>query len=220
MSTVAVFGATGYAGGHIVAEAVSRGHEVIAVSRSAPADERAGVTVRAGSIEDVELVADLASRADVVTVAIRGVADGTPFLPVVFPGVLDAVGTHARLGVVGGAGVLQVAVGGPRLMDTPQFPEAALAEAGAMADVLDILRGSDAGLDWFFLSPAAMFGRNVPGERTGTYQTGGKVLIRDDSGNSAISGADFAIAFIDEIEIPAHRRDSFSVAYGSGPATC
>lgn len=213
MSTIAIFGATGYAGGHIATGAVSRGHEVIAVSRSAPADERAGVTVQAGSIEDAELVADVARRADVVVVAIRGVADGKPFLPAVLPGVLEAVGTHARLGVVGGAGVLEVAVGGPRLMDTPQFPEAALPEAGAMADVLGILRGSAAGLDWFFLSPGAMFGANVPGERAGDYRIGDRVLLRDDNGNSAISGADFALAFIDEIETPAHHRASFTVAY-------
>jgi uncharacterized protein len=213
MSTIAVVGATGYVGGHIVAEAVSRGHPVVAVSRSAPPDDRHGVTVRAGSIEDSELISDLAERADVIAVAVRGAAGGRPFLPAQFPGLLETVGTKARLGVAGGAGVLLVDEGGPRLMDTPQFPELAKLEAGAMAAVLDVLRASRTGTDWFFLSPGATFGRQVPGERTGTYRVGHDVLLRDDHANSAISGADFAIAFIDEIEKPAHHRQSFTVAY-------
>ena len=38
MARVVVLGGTGYAGRHIVAEAVSRGHDVVAVARKAPAD--------------------------------------------------------------------------------------------------------------------------------------------------------------------------------------
>ena len=38
MARIVVLGGTGYAGRHIVSEAVSRGHEVISVSRSAPSN--------------------------------------------------------------------------------------------------------------------------------------------------------------------------------------
>ena len=38
MSRITVIGGTGYAGAAIVAEAVKRGHEVLAISRKAPAD--------------------------------------------------------------------------------------------------------------------------------------------------------------------------------------
>jgi putative NADH-flavin reductase len=39
------------------------------------------------------------------------------------------------------------------------------------------------------------------------------VLLTDENGESHISGADLAIALVDEIETPAHRRTRFTVAY-------
>jgi putative NADH-flavin reductase len=59
----------------------------------------------------------------------------------------------------------------------------------------------------------ASFGAHTPGEATGRYRTGGDVLLADADGNSNISGADYAKAFVDEIEQPEHRRQRFSVAY-------
>ena len=38
-------------------------------------------------------------------------------------------------------------------------------------------------------------------------------MLADEQGNSAISGEDYAIAFLDEIERPQHRRRRFTVAY-------
>ena len=52
-----------------------------------------------------------------------------------------------------------------------------------------------------------------PGERTGTYRDGGDVVVRDEDGNSNISGPDLAVAFIDEIETPKHHRARFTVGY-------
>jgi putative NADH-flavin reductase len=213
MSVIAIFGGTGFVGSRIVTEAVNRGHQVIAVSRSAPDDPSDGVTVQAGSIEDLELVRELADRADVVATALMGSVDDKPFLPALIPGILDAIGTRARFGSVGGAGSLLVSEGGPHYIDTPEFPGFARPEAGALRDTLAALRASDAETDWFVISPAAMFGSHVPGERTGAYRVGGDVMLTDEEGNSAISGDDFAIAFVDEIERPAHHRERFSVAY-------
>ena len=68
-------------------------------------------------------------------------------------------------------------------------------------------------VDWFYLSPAASFGSYAPGEATDRYRVGGDVLLTDADGNSNISGADYAKAFVDEIEQPAHRRQRFTVAY-------
>jgi putative NADH-flavin reductase len=56
-------------------------------------------------------------------------------------------------------------------------------------------------------------GSEAPGEATGRYRIGGDVLLSDADGNSNISGADYATAFVDEIDKPAHRRQRFSVAY-------
>jgi putative NADH-flavin reductase len=126
----------------------------------------------------------------------------------------EAALTGVRLGVVGGAGSLLATEGGPRLVDTPEFPEAFKGEVLLLAGVLDQLRSSaPADLDWFFLSPAVTFGAYNPGEATGRYRIGDDVVVSDENGLSAISGADYALALVDEIETPAHSRARFTVAY-------
>jgi len=106
------------------------------------------------------------------------------------------------------AGVVAQRVEHPRRCHRLQCPV-----DGGQADVLAALRETAADVDWFYLSPAASFGSAAPGEATGRYRIGGDVLLTDADGNSNISGADYATAFVDEIEKPAHRRQRFSVAY-------
>ncbi|WP_105967918.1 NAD(P)-dependent oxidoreductase [Streptomyces geranii] len=214
MAIITVFGATGYAGGHITDEALRRGHEVIAVNRTGSAEARPGVTPVAGSLDDEALVRDLAAKSDVLVVAVRGTVDGEPFLLPLVPALLAAAAEgDARIGVVGGAGSLHATDGGPRLIDSPDFPEAYKAEAGSHAQALGALRDADTAAHWFYVSPAAEFGAWVPGERTGVFRLGGDVLLSDADGKSFISGADYAIAFVDEIDEPAHRQTRFTVAY-------
>jgi putative NADH-flavin reductase len=214
VSTIAIIGGTGYAGGHITAEVLSRGHHVISVSRNTPPDPPAEVEVRTGSIEDETLISKLFVDADVVIIAIPGAVDGQPYLINFVPRLLALTAAHdTRLGIVGGAGSLAVAPGGPLVIDLPQFPEEFKLEAGSHAQVLEALRAAGTSADWFYVSPAASFGARTPGERTGTYRTGDDILVTDAEGNSAIGGEDFAIAFVDEIEKPVHRRTRFTVAY-------
>ncbi|HEV3382890.1 MAG TPA: NAD(P)H-binding protein [Trebonia sp.] len=221
MTTVAIFGGTGYAGGAIRDEALSRGHTVICVSRSgAPADAppKAGVEFRQGSVHDPALADQVAAEADVIVIAARfapgGSGEGDTKLADALPALLAATARHGkRLGVVGGASTLLVTEGGPRLLDTPDFPAAYKTEASAAADALEDLRADTSGADWFFVSPAAEFGAYAPGEALGEYRIGGDVLLTDESGNSRISGADYALAFVDEIDNPKHHRTRFTVAY-------
>ncbi len=215
MSTIVVFGGTGYAGSAITHEALSRGHQVVAVARDTsklePAD---GLTLAQGDAFDADFVADVTKGADVVVVSLHAVqSDGTE-LKDKFQHFVDAAATAgARLGIVGGAGSLLVAEDGPRLFDTPDFPDAFKQEAKSHAAILDALRASDTEVDWFYVSPAAAFGGYNPGERRGTYRTSDEVLLTDDEGNSDISGADYAIAIVDEVEQPAHHKARFGVAY-------
>ncbi|GAA3577002.1 NAD(P)H-binding protein [Amycolatopsis ultiminotia] len=214
MSKLVVFGATGYAGGRITEEALRRGHSVTGVARKAEGLPD-GVEARAGSMHDAAFVAEVTKGADEIVVATPGRADDRGLL------LLDALPTlteaaraaGARLSFVGGAGSLRVSEDGPRLIDTPEFPEAYKSEAGSHAEVLEALRALPEGVDWFYLSPAAEFGSHSPGERTGKYRVGGDVLLSAADGHSQLSGADLAIAFLDEIEQPKHRRVRFSVAY-------
>jgi len=52
----------------------------------------------------------------------------------------------------------------------------------------------------------------APGERTGSYRTGGGIALESEAGPLAISGADFAIAIVDEAESGAHSREHISFA--------
>lgn len=213
MSKIAIIGATGYAGGHIQAEALTRGHSVIAVSRSVAPAQADGVEVRRGSMEDQALLQGLFADADVVIVATRSTVDDQPFLPARVGGLLALAREHGtRLGFVGGAASLNVSPGGPRLLDTPGFPDAYRAEAATHAEVLGLLRADDSDADWFYVSPAALFGAHTPGQRTGGYRVSDDLLLTDADGNSQISGEDFAMAILDEVEHPAHRRARFHVA--------
>ncbi|MGN8050540.1 NAD(P)-dependent oxidoreductase [Curtobacterium sp. 22159] len=215
MTSIVVFGGTGYAGSAIVREALSRGIAVTAVARDTSGVEAAeGLTLRQGDAFDADLVADVTKGADVIVVALHAVqADGSELKDKFQPFVDAAAAAGARLGIVGGAGSLLVAEGGPQLVDTPEFPDAFKAEAKSHAQILEALRAGSTDVDWFYVSPAASFGGYNPGERRGTYRTTDDVLLTDADGNSDISGEDFAIAFVDEIASPAHHRARFGVAY-------
>lgn len=203
MTSIVVFGGNGYAGGHIATEAASRGLAVTSVSRSG------GSAARTGSVTDPELVAELAQQADVLVLAVPAQAA----LESVNGLIAAAISNGSRLAVVGGAGSLRVSPDGPRLVDTPDFHEEWKAEALGHARVLDALRDAPAELDWFYLSPAALFGAWTPGEATGSYRSGTDVLLTDADGKSEISGADYALAFVDEIVQSAHSRSRFTVAH-------
>jgi uncharacterized protein len=215
MATIAIFGGTGYAGGAIRDEALRRGHTVISISRKeADVAGTAGLIARAGDLHDPALVDHMAVEADVIVVAIRASEQDGVRLAEVIPMLAKTAAEHStRLGVVGGAGSLHVAEGGPRVVDLPTFPDAHKGEALGQADALAALRETTADVDWFYLSPAGGFGSYAPGKATGQYRTGGDVLLTDSEGNSHISGADYAKAFVDEIEQPKHRRQRFTVAY-------
>jgi putative NADH-flavin reductase len=125
----------------------------------------------------------------------------------------EAAAAGVRLGVVGGAGSLLVAEDGPTLVDSGALPEEARAEARMMTNILSDLRSDDGSLDWFLVSPAIVFGDFAPGETLGRYRIGGDVLLPGPNGPSELSGSDFGLAFIDEIQHPAHHRQRFSVAH-------
>lgn len=207
MAKVIIFGATGYAGGHIAAELERRGHDVVRAARSG------GEGVLSVDVTDPEAVKEsLALLApDVVVVAIRAHGEGENKLARALENVLDS-GTDARLAVVGGAGSLLTAEGGPRVIDTPGFPEEYKPEATAHGEALELLRASDTPLDWFYLSPAAAFGAHAPAvEPTGSYRTQLDTLVVAADNSSTIAGEDYALAFADEIESPSHRRQRFAV---------
>ena len=221
---ITVLGASGYVGAHLVREVVSRGHEVVGLGRTEPADPVPGATYR--RVDILEPGAELATcvRAEAILDALspRGELDGR--LEEVRRDLAEAVRrTGVRYGVIGGAGCLRLDEDGPRVMDSPRFPAPFLAESAEVARTLDHLRRTSEDVDWFFVSPPPSFGSpahgpaaplpDAPTTRTGRYRLGLDVVVRDADGVSAVSPADLAVAVLDELERPRHHRRRFTVAY-------
>ena len=213
MATIVVLGGTGYTGGNLIREASSRGHHVISVSRSQPKEPVEGVRYEVGGVEELAPVVIPGADAVVAALSPRGAMAGR---------LVEVYGEFLRLAANSGAHYLQIggysslrpAPGEPRFVEGGEIPEEFQQEAreGEATRVMLVENAPD-DLDWVFVSPAGGYGAWAPGERTGTYRVGGEVALFDTSGGSNISGADFALAVIDEIEAPVHHRVHIGVAY-------
>jgi len=209
---IALFGASGNIGRRILAEALSRGHEVTAIVRD-PSKlnvENTNLTLAKGDIMNPNSVSINSHGHDVVISAYGpGLENVNPLIDAtksLIEGVKNA--GVKRLIAVGGAGSLEVAPG-LELVDALTFPDflkpIAIAHREALKLYLD-----EKELHWSNAHPAAYI---EPGERTGKFRIGGKQLLSDDEGNSKISMEDYAIALIDEAENPKHIQKRFTVAY-------
>jgi len=216
MARIHVLGGTGFAGAAVVAEGVRRGHEVTSFSRGAPSTPVEGAAYVSGSLLEDEMVQQAVTDADVVfeTISPRGDMAGR-LEGVVADLIAAADRAGVRLGVLGGASSVLVAEGGPRLFDVTvdDLPAEVLPEVRTGLALLDALRAAPESLDWFYVSPAQEFGAWFPQEVTGSYRISDDVLLTDADGRSAISAADLAVAVLDEIERPQHRRRRFHVAH-------
>ncbi len=201
---IALIGATGFIGSRLLAELAARGHGVSAIVRNPEkVPPGPGVSAVKGDVFDRDGLAALLGGHDAVISAVHFSASD--------PAVLLAAVKQSRVPrylVVGGAGSLEVAPGA-KLFDSPQFPAAYLDEARKGGAFLDLLRQEPV-LDWTFLSPSALI---EPGQRTGQFRLGADALLLDAQGRSAISAEDYAVALVDELEVPAHQRRRFTVGY-------
>jgi len=205
---IVVYGATGKSGSRILAELVSRGHQVTAVARHLD-KLPPNVTAKQDDLTNVDEIASIIAGADALVSAYAPPpADTDALLGVTEREIaaLKKVG-QIRLVVVGGAGLLEVAPG-VTLLASGHLPAAWMPIATSHEKALKLLQKSD--IDWTYFSPAAFF---EPGERTGKFRLGTKELIADSKGESRISMEDYAIALVDELEKPVHRRAQFSIGY-------
>ena len=216
MARITVLGGTGYAGAAVAAEAARRGHEVTAVSRSAVESPVPGVDYVTGSALDANVLDAVLAGRDAVVVALSPRGDMAGKLePILEDLIARLAGTPTRLGHIGGVSSLQIEEGGPRLWDVSheQLPADVKPEVETGLAALDLLRNSPADLDWFYVSPPQDFGSWLGTPSKGAYRLGGDVLLKDADGVSTISAADLALAIVDEIETPAHRRARFTAIH-------
>ncbi|MFC5862631.1 NAD(P)-dependent oxidoreductase [Acidicapsa dinghuensis] len=207
---VALYGATGKAGSRILAELLSRGHQVTAVVRTpSKLATQPSLTVVQGDVSSAEAIAAKIKGFDAVIDSFGPPADDTDQVITVTQHFVDAV-TQAevpRLIVVGGAGSLEVAPG-VTVISSGHIPAQWLPIAVSHDKALALLKKSD--INWTYFSPAGFF---EPGERTGKFRLGKDQLIVGSDGASRISLEDYAIALVDELEKPQNERARFTIGY-------
>lgn len=216
MKEIVLIGASGFVGSAILNEALQRDFKVKAIVRNAKK-----ITVRHPNLRVVEanvasesLVSKLCKGYDTVISAYNP-GWGNPNIYTetlsVYPAILNGVKRAGvkRLLCVGGAGTLFIAPG-VRIIDSEELPEEFKAGFLSLSEFYlnTLLKEKD--IDWIFFSPAASL---ESGERTGKFRLGKDDLIVDEEGNSHISVQDYAIAMIDEAEIPLHHKERFTIGY-------
>ncbi len=203
-SNIVLVGATGNIGRCILDEALGRQHKVTAVTRDAgKLAPRAGMTVRQGNTADVAAMAAILSGHDIAVVSVKWNENDVRQ-------VIDAVrksGVKRTLFVVGAGSLIRA--DGRTHFEHMEAAGSVPPTSKPAALALDVVRtASD--VDWTAISPPASI---QPGARTGKFRLGTDRLLEDAEGQSRISREDFAIAIVDEIETPKHRRQRFTAAY-------
>jgi uncharacterized protein len=216
---IAILGATGFVGGPILTEALSRGHSVTALVRKPEAlvahGNLKGVSV---DIHDADALAAALRGHDVVIHAFHpgraaALADVYEQSVAGHKSIIEATQRAGvkRLLCVGGAASLKTSQGVEYIDSTmwnKEFDPYKPAILGTRS--LYYLLKEVADLDWVFLAPSEML---RPGVRTGKYRVGKDDLLIDTEGKSHISLEDYAVAMLDELETPRHHRVRFTVGY-------
>lgn len=200
---VAVLGAGGKAGKELVKELRLRGHEVIAIGRSAgnlPSGE--GIQTRVADLSEADALAEAVDGAEAVISALTfNVTANT-----IFEGMKKA--GIGRLIVIGGASSLRMP-DGTRIYDTPGYPNALARLVLPGIHHLDWMK-LEQDVNWSYFSPGRML---FEGERLGKFRLDTDNLILDENGESRISYADAAIAMVDELEQNKHPFSRWHASY-------
>ena len=195
-----VIGATGSVGSAFVNQALNRGHEVLAISRSGGGHSRAARLV--ADVLDTAALTDCLRGWD----AVFSATDGNIEKPGPAMASLVAAAGNAsvpRVVAIGGAGVLNVE-NGDLLFQTNSFPNFLRAASESQLEALEHLEASR--IEWTLLCPGAM----VEGAPTGLYRHQAEFALAD--GNQ-IRFADVAHLGLECLEDSFYLRQKVAIAY-------
>lgn len=202
---IAVLGATGMAGAAVVDEALARGHTVLALSRTAREDPRAGVTSRPVDVSDADGLRGILDAVDTAVWAVRPDAGREGEASRWIGGLLDSArDAGIPVVVVGGSAPLRSPGRAGRLvLDDPELvPEEWRAIAAASLAQFETC-AAHLHRRWTYISPSAVF---EPGPASRRHLRGTDTLLRASDGSSRTTSGDMARAVLDEIETPTGDR--------------
>lgn len=205
---IAVIGAAGKAGTHILREAFMRNLDVTAIVKNP-----ATLQVENTPVIESDLFYLTKQQIEPFDILVNAFAPlpGEEHLHATAGQHLISLleGTNKKLFVVGSSGCLYVnREKTVRLMDLEEYPEELTISAKAQLQNLQDLESSS--IQWSFAIPSAMFDSDGP--RTGHYIKGEEKILVNSQFNSYISYADFAVALVDEIEKNEYPNTTFTVA--------
>lgn len=216
MKKTALIGASGFVGSAILNELLTRGYKVEALVRNPEkiTVENPNLTVKKVDVADEkELAEDLKGYDTVISAYNPGWTNSNIYSETLqnYPRIVEAAKEAGvkRLLIVGGAGTLFSAPG-LRVVDSGVIPAEIMDGVKSLGKFYLETLTKENNIDWVFFSPAGAF---VDGARTGEYRLGKDDLIVDDKGKSTISAADYAKAMVDELEVPAHHKERFTIGY-------
>ncbi len=216
MKKTALIGASGFVGSAILNELLARGYKVEALVRNPEkiTVENPNLTVKKVDVADEKALAeDLKGYDTVISAYNPGWKNSNIYNETLqnYPRIVEAAKEAGvkRLLIVGGAGTLFCAPG-LRVVDSGVIPAEIMDGVKSLGKFYLETLTKENNIDWVFFSPAGAF---VDGARTGEYRLGKDDLIVDDKGKSTISAADYAKAMVDELEVPAHHKERFTIGY-------
>ena len=214
---VALIGATGFVGSHILNELLNRNIEVTAIARDVDSiKDKPNVIAVQMDINEQNRVASAIKGSDAVISAYNAGWTNPNLYDDFTEGsrhILEAVkeADIKRFLVVGGAGSL-LDKDDQRIVDGADFPKEFKPGALAAADFYEVIQREDE-LDWTFFSPSIEMNPSTSGTRTGKYRTGTDHPVFDHEGRSRISVEDLAVAVVDEIENNKFVQKRFTAGY-------
>ncbi|MBB3187899.1 NAD(P)-dependent oxidoreductase [Microbacter margulisiae] len=214
---IALIGATGFVGSHILEELISRKHYITAVVRNSGkvTIKSEFLTLAEADVFDAKaLVEALTGNELVISAYNPGWTNPNIYHDFLkgsqaIQAAVKLAGIHRYL-VIGGAGSLEIA--GKQLVDGPDFPAAIKPGAMAARDYLQILR-TEKELEWTFFSPAIEMHQGITTGRTGKYRLGKDHPVFDENGRCVLSVEDLAVAIADEAENHQFPYQRFTAAY-------
>ena len=206
-ATIVVYGASGQVGSVIVNEALSRGHDVIGVSRHPDSltNNHSKFSAVAGDATQLASMLEVISGTDVVIISVRGIGpSNSPDDAITSLAARTFVQAAAELGdaaphviqISGGTTLWLNGVGG---LDDPKLKPGTTSHAQHFGhwQAIETYRDSK-DVRWTVMTPPPSAMSSA--ERTGKYRLGEDEILFNAEGNSFISTEDFALAVIDEAE--------------------